>query len=82
MDKLTSYLLLMLLKGIGVGMVAALISVFIYLGLIRDRYSNGMTIRLHLRRDLSFFGGMGIGAVIVLVLVFGGLYYFLSRPST
>ena len=58
------------------------ISVFIYFGLIRDRYSNaGVTIQLHLRRDLYFFGGMGIGAVIILVLVFGGLYLLLWKHA-
>lgn len=85
MDNLTQSLLLMLLKGIGVGMVAAVISILIYFGLIRDRYSNdAMTLRIQQVRALSFFGGMGIGAAIVLVLVFGGLYllYTQHSPST
>ena len=60
MDAFTSSLWVMLLKGVGVGMVAALISIFVYFGLIIDRYSNNsMTIRIHLERALFFSAGLG-----------------------
>ena len=55
-------------KGILVGIGTAIISVFLFLRWIPHA---GMSISIIKRYAFNFFGGVGIGYVIVIAVVFG-----------
>ena len=77
MDSITSMLRLMFLKGIGVGMVTALMSAVVYQVLFMNQYPNtGVSLAIQQRHAMYFFGGMGVGAVVMLALILGGVYLF------
>ena len=75
----------MLLKGILLGILFAAISVYLFFWFfwqpIRERIPAGagptaIDIRIFTSPAISFFGGMVIGFVIVLTLIFGGMHAF------
>ena len=61
----------LLVKGILVGIGAAVISALLF---FRWLPHGAMSINLIKRFAVNFFGGMGIGYMIVLALVFGTIY--------
>ena len=61
----------LLVKGILVGIGAAVISVFLFFRWIPHA---AMSISLIKRFALNFLGGIGIGYVIVIALIFGAMY--------